>query len=120
MCIRDSSGSLTNFQSLKGFAAMFSIIEFLYSIMEVNTGNAMTNYGESVLICAANLLAATKQVDLYRVVSITGRILTHAEADFNHSSNKNLADFLSISKVLRSSLFIALTSSYPFHEELSR
>ncbi|EAY15281.1 hypothetical protein TVAG_394240 [Trichomonas vaginalis G3] len=116
----ETSGSLTNFQSLKGFAAMFSIIEFLYSIMEVNTGNAMTNYGESVLICAANLLAATKQVDLYRVVSITGRILTHAEADFNHSSNKNLADFLSISKLLRSSLFIALTSSYPFHEELSR
>lgn len=115
----ETAPNLTNFQSLKGFAAVFSILEFLYCILEANTGNAINKYGESVLICAANILAATKQIDLYKVLSITGRILTHYDADFNHNTNPQLQNFINISKLMQSSLWIALTSSYPFFDEIT-
>ena len=119
----EESEDLIDFQSMNGFAAIWSVLEFLFSMIEVgahssNEQGSLIKYGESVLNSAAIILSIVGQADLFSVLSIGERIKSHANADFAVSSDERLKLYLKVNSLVTSSLRCSITTMHPFIDQL--
>lgn len=94
----------TDFTSMTGFASVWSVIEFVYCLMESTrlgeqTDTGFPEYGQGVMLCAALILLATNQVDLSRVLSVGRKMQRHKETDMSGIQDDKILRFLSVSKL---------------------
>ena len=93
----ETSPDLTDVTTMNGFAAKWSVLDFLFCLMEagrkpdsqkVEEQGALMQFGEGVEICAAVILAVIGQKSLFRAVSISEKIATHFKTDFSAPSER--------------------------------
>jgi hypothetical protein len=88
----ETSDNLLDFPSLKGFAARWSVLDFLYTFIEAakvegsskpNEMGSVVRFGEGVHLTAAVILCITHQTSLHSSFSIGGAISSHFDTDFS-------------------------------------
>jgi hypothetical protein len=125
----ETSGNLLDVRSLNGFASRWSVLEFLFCLLEStrkvdadeeaeggedqNAGGSISQYGEGVLLSVAVILCAVEQKPLYRLLAIGERIKAHQLVDFNALSEDRVKRFLAVSDVVTASLRCAVASFEP-------
>jgi len=109
----EKSANPTDFPSLTGFASVWSILEFLFGIKEVNrkvgadTGaddqgsGGFSAYGEGVHIGAAAVLCATGQRPLRDVLSVGDHIMRYVRLDIAVVRDELVDAFLTYHKLVR-------------------
>lgn len=84
----ETSQNLLDIHTLKGFAAVWSVLEFIFCLIEVfreehsEKQGSVVRFGEGVQICAAAILCLTSQRPFYRCLSIGRKIQTHVFSIF--------------------------------------
>ena len=126
----EESQNMTDLTSNNGFAAIWSVLEFLYCLIEAEKDNtdheekgkenlgAIQKYGEGVLLCAAALLTITGQTSLYRAFGIGSKIEYHFETDFSVIKDENVQKFINAYKYVSSSVKCAIYSYQPAIQQL--
>jgi hypothetical protein len=117
----EKSRSLLDVATATGFAAKWSVIEFLLSLMEsekmanvqaegdVAIGG-IARFGEGVLICGGIVLALVKQRSLYRLFSIGDRISGHKLTDLTEVREVRVKRFLAANSFVSGSTACAMAS----------
>jgi hypothetical protein len=111
----EQSGNLMDVLSLTGFASKWSVLDFIFSLIESGkrTGGergAIARFGEGVHLCAAVVLCATGQVPLFRAFGIGERILSHFETDFSSGgTGQRIKDFIVVNKLVSSAYQCAIS-----------
>lgn len=121
----EESSTILDFQSLTGFAAIWSVLEFVFCLKEVhrkedfsggetkkNTG-AFGLFGEGVLLCAAALLCILRQQPLSRALSIGTRIVQQKRTDLAVLEDDVLNKYLVVYELVQNSIDYALSSISP-------
>ena len=119
----ETSTNLLDLTSLKGFAATWSILEFLFilreSIHKTNDNNNYQSFGDGVQLCAAAVLCYTDQVSLYRLLSIGSRIKSHSLTDFNTNKDSREKFFIAANDKFSSTLQYAISSYKPILDHIN-
>jgi hypothetical protein len=86
--------------AMVGFAARWSVIEFLYCLIESQrTGDppsGFVKHGLGVWLCAALILLATDQVSVYRSVAITRKMKRYTETDMTGMIDEKVLRFKAV------------------------
>ena len=116
------NSDLIDFQQYQGYGAIFSILEFLYCLMESNESDkyyyhkhiskkiSLFNKTEGVFIPLGILFNITHQYSIYRPLSIGEKVLSHYETDFAAIISKKSRRFITIYKyfhsILKNSIYL--------------
>jgi hypothetical protein len=88
----ETAADLMDLPALTGFAAKWSVLDFLFCLIEalrvdgsgkVEEQGSVTRFGEGVYLCAAAVLCITGQRTLFRAYSIGEKVAAHFETDFS-------------------------------------
>ena len=124
----ETSRNILDFPTLTGFAAAWSVLEFIFCLKEVHRkedsviapdGNRRMNsgsfamFGEGVLVCAATLLCVTRQQPLSKVLSIGNRIIQQKLTDLAVLEEETLEKFLTCYQLVRASMDSSLATIAP-------
>lgn len=124
----ETSRNILDFPTLTGFAAAWSVLEFIFCLKEVHRkeesvtapdGNHRMNsgsfamFGEGVLVCAATLLCVTRQQPLSKVLSIGNRIIQQKLTDLAVLEEETLEKFLTCYQLVRASMDSSLATLAP-------
>lgn len=125
----ETSQNLLDFPSLTGFAAVWSVLEFVYCLKECYHNNyfqaeltkvsPLAKYGESVLIAAAIILTVTNQIQMSRVFSI-GEQIYRQNCVENTSKSNIVSTFLTMYDFMKSSTNCILCTLKPAIESLDK
>ena len=127
----ETSSNLFDFQSLRGFASVWSVLEYVFILKEVYSKesanpeneeeqNRRTNRGafaqfeEGVIICAAAILCVTRQQGLAKVLPIGGRISQMRKTDLAILEEEVMPKYLAINQLVTE----AITSIAPTVEAI--
>lgn len=120
----ETSNNLLNIQSLKSFAAVWSVLEFIFCLIEifkdddVDKLGSLVRFGEGVQICAAAIFCLTSQRPLYRCLSIGNKIQAHVFPSLSKPSpTDQIGKYLAVNKLISSSLSCAMASLQPTIEK---
>ena len=90
-----------DFTQLRGFASVWSVIEFVYCLNESlrvgDTSSGFAKFGQGVMICAAIILLFTGQTAMSKVLDIGRRILRHHETDMSGMSDEKTLRYIACS-----------------------
>jgi hypothetical protein len=104
--------------SLKGFAARWSVLDFLFSLIEAGRvvskereePGAIIKFGEGVHLCAAVILCITGQRSLFRAFSIGGKITAHSDTDFSSgAASPRIKNYRKVSQLVSSAFQCAVS-----------
>jgi len=113
----ETSQTLLDQKSLRGFAAMWSVLEFIFDLMETDkkdeNGGSFRLYGSGVLLCAAAILVCTNQQDLWAVLSIGNRFSAHQLLQFSLSTDMKIEKFLDVHNFVSSIIECGISSYKP-------
>jgi hypothetical protein len=114
----ETSARLLDMTSLKGFAAVWSVLYFLFVLIEEGkdrTGGkgSLERFGEGVLLCAASVLLITRQKTFARAVGIGERLLMHSATDFSGVKGARMKRLFEAEALVRSSYDVALSTFEP-------
>jgi len=113
----EHSSNILDVQSMTSFAAIWSVLEFIYVLIETNSLDtkirSLIKYGEGVHVFAAALLSLTDQYRLYRSLSIGGKLVSHVETDFASNVDVRVTNFFAVHKFCQSALTCSLSSFEP-------
>ncbi|KAH0785011.1 Rac-binding component of scar regulatory complex [Histomonas meleagridis] len=129
----ETSTNIYDFPSLTGFAAIWSVLEFVFCLKEVyrkegvsaeeesgrkvNRG-AFAQFGEGVIICATAILCATRQQRLSQVLSIGGRINQMKKTDLAILEEETMTRFLSVNQLVHESMEFSMHLIEPAIESI--
>ncbi|KAH0791904.1 Cytoplasmic FMR1-interacting protein [Histomonas meleagridis] len=130
----ETSGNLFDFQSYRGFASVWSVLEYVFilkevyskesnneneeeNIKKVNRG-AFAQFGEGVLICAAAILCVTKQQNLAKMLSIGGRISQMRKTDLAILEEDVMPKFLAVEQLVEEAMSYSTSSIAPTVEAI--
>ena len=113
----ETTTDLLDLQSLKGFASNWSVLEFLFCMLEVTSNEkspgSLVKYGEGVQLCSALILSLTNQQNLFRLLNIGEKINAHDASDFSANTSKSVKKFQAVYKLVSSSLSCAISTIQP-------
>lgn len=112
----ESSPNLCDLQSQKGFAALYSALEFILiniMIAETKTTGGYGKYGDGIFYFAAALLNLCSQRRLFRALSITEKLIAHSSSDLGTSLEERTMKFVTASKYASASLASASATLQP-------
>ena len=111
---------------MKGFAAFWSVLEFVYALIESNRPSkdvnitdsqtyksSINDFGEGPQLCAAAILLITNQIPLYEVLTIGNRINSHLLTDFNGLKEERVKKFAVVNRFITSSLMCSISTLEP-------
>jgi hypothetical protein len=108
----ETSANLFDLPSLTGFAARWSVLDFLYTLIEAakvegsdkpNEMGSIVRFGEGVHLMAAVILCITGQTPLYRAFSIGEKIASHFETDFSSGGKgARVRKYITVNKLVSS------------------
>lgn len=129
----ETTSNIYDFPSLNGFAAVWSVLEFIFCLKEVyrkegsieeeednkkvNRGS-FAQFGEGVLICGAAILCVTRQQNLSKVLSIGDRISQMKRTDLAILEEDDMKKFLFVNKLVQNSIEFSVSSIYPTIESI--
>jgi hypothetical protein len=113
----ETAQDLMDLPSLRGFAAKWSVIDFLFSLIEVGSmtsesgdePGAIMKFGEGTHLCAAVILCITGQTSLFRAFSIGGKIAAHSERDFSAATSSRIKLYRSVNRLVSSAFQCAVS-----------
>ena len=92
-----------DFTTMTGFAAVWSVIEFLYCLMEsgraADEDAGFAKYGQGVILCAALMLLGTNQVNISKLLSIGRKMQRHNQTDMSGLADEKIIRFLAVSQM---------------------
>ena len=112
------SVNIRDLTSLKGFGAVWSVLDFISSqiiVLPAKEGGGFSVFGEGVCYCAAAIILLTKQRRLARALSISERVMSHKMTDFSNVIDERIEKYLSAAQFSTSSLsfaYAAISSIY--------
>jgi hypothetical protein len=117
----ERSDNLLDMRSMTGFASRWSVLEFLFCLLESSRRSkddaeeppanvAVVQYGEGVLISAAIVLCACAQRPLYKLLAIADRIKSHQLTDFNALKEERVKRFFAVSDWVSAAIACAIES----------
>jgi hypothetical protein len=118
----EKSRNLLDMRSMTGFASRWSVLDFLFCLMEstrktkeeageeISGPGSVVQFGAGVILTAAAILCACRQRPLYKLLAIGERIKSHQLTDFNALKEERVKRYLAVSDWTRSSLTCALAS----------
>lgn len=121
----EKSPNILDITSMNGFAAVWSVLEFVFCLKEVyrgdennkyfssNKGGSFAVYGEGVLTTAALMLCLTGQVSLAKILSIGTRIIQQKKIDLAAIDEDILNRFVNIFKLVNASIENTVTTLTP-------
>ena len=122
----ETSPDLSDVTTLRGFAAKWSVLDFLFCLIEtgrkpdsqkLEDQGALMQYGEGVEICAAVILAVIGQKSLFRALSIGEKIATHFKTDFSAPSER-VQRYVDVYQLTFSTFQCCLSSMEPIIEAI--
>lgn len=125
----ESSQNVFDFPSLSGFAAVWSVLEFVFCLREVHrkeeqdtikgskTGS-FAAFGEGVFLSAATLICITRQRSLYNILSIGERIIQQNVTDIAVLDDETMSRFLAVYQLVQVSLNYSFMSVQPSVEAI--
>jgi hypothetical protein len=126
----ETSPNLLDFPSLKGFAARWSVLDFLYTLIEAgkvegsekpNEIGSIVRFGEGVHLTAAAVLCITRQTPLYRTFSIGEKIASHFETDFSSGGKgARVKNYIVVNKLVSSGYRCAVSVLQRLVEQIVR
>jgi hypothetical protein len=129
----EKNANILDVRSLTGFASRWSVLEFLFCLIESTrkakeeageeapAPGSMVQFREGVLLSAAAILCACRQRPLYKLMAIGERIKSHQLTDFNTLKEERVKKFLAVSDWASASLSCALASfQMPFAQRLAK
>jgi hypothetical protein len=123
--LTETSDKLLNFPTLTGFAAVWSVLEYVYCLREVFSCDpklirdktapegAFSLYGEGVFLCAALIIVVAKQESLAKLLKIGRRILQHKRTDIVTAEEVSISHFLTADALAQAALDYSLGSVRP-------
>jgi hypothetical protein len=115
----ETSPSILDLPSLNGFAARWSVLDFLFSLIEAEKVNgsekpseigSIVRFGEGVHLCAAVLLCITGQRSLFKPLSIGAKISAHFETDFSSGGKgARVKKFITVNKLVSAGFHCAVS-----------
>lgn len=117
--------NILDFTSMNGFAAVWSVLEFVFCLKEVyrreeviklvshDKGGSFAIFGEGVLTTAALILCLTNQAPLARVMSIGARIIQQKKIDLAALDEEVLNKFLNVYQLVNASIENTVTLLAP-------
>jgi hypothetical protein len=122
----NDADSVYDFPAMKGFAAVWSVLEFIFCLKEVQSqevpqgraeadvqSGAFVRFGEGVFLASAALLCICRQHSLAKVLSIGARIVQQKNTDLVASENVRLKRFLECHALIEASFEFAVSSVLP-------
>lgn len=121
----EKSPNILDFTSMNGFAAVWSVLEFVYCLKEVYRREEISKqdppekvgsfavFGEGVLTTAALMLCLTGQAPLARIMSIGTRITQQKKIDLAALDEEVLNNFLNIFQLVNASIENTITLLAP-------
>ena len=112
----EKSPTVLDFPTLTGFASTWSVLEFIYCLRDVyakdNTQDkgSYANFGDGVMIFSSCILFLSKQVPLWRAVSIGTKIMSQRTTDIASLKEDNLDKYVRMYHLMQSSMEYALSS----------
>ena len=105
----ETSSQFLRFETLTGFASAWSVLEFVFCIIESNRKHPNSEspfqaYGEGVMLFAAAMLCVTDQVRLHFATNIGRRLERVKDVDFASSNDERLSRFCAVCHLETSSL----------------
>lgn len=116
----ETSPNIFDFPSMTGFAATWSVLQFVFCLKEIHSTEdaelsakkvrhgAFAMYGEGVFLSAGALLTLTRQRSLSKVLSIGERINQQNMTDIAVIEDDMISHFLAINRLVEASLQFAL------------
>jgi hypothetical protein len=102
------SRNVLDFSTLTGFAATWSVLEFVFCLIETTRQqeeeSPFEKYGEGVMFCASAFLAATNQKRMHYATSIGRRIYRVRDVDFSAQNDTKISRFCVIFELASTSL----------------
>jgi hypothetical protein len=116
----ETAPSTGDFTALVGFAARWSVLEFVFGMMESQrAGDTVTGYaryGFGVMVCTSLVLLMTEQVQLSRLLGIGRRVKRHCETDMTGMVEERIMRFLAVSQLGMAALDWGLAYLGPYFE----
>jgi len=118
----ETSSNILDLQSLNGFASMWSVLDFLFCMIEVLSGDknhydlskgSLVKYGEGVQITAGLILCITNQRSLFRLLNIGEKVAAHVASDFAADCSVLVKRYLAVYKLMSSSLSCSIATFKP-------
>lgn len=119
----EKSTNILNITSLNGIAARWSVLEFLFCLIESTKQGELGSiqmYGEGVMLCAAAILCLENQRSLYRAISIGEKLSTQVKADIAVMTEPRVQNFILTYDFVKSSLECAFSTFLPCVEYIRR
>ena len=102
------SRNVLDFSTLTGFAATWSVLEFVFCLIETTRlpeeESPFEKYGEGVMFFAAAILAVTNQKRMHFATSIGRRITRVKDTDFSTQNDTKISRFCAIFELASTSL----------------
>ncbi|EAX87799.1 hypothetical protein TVAG_466460 [Trichomonas vaginalis G3] len=112
----ETSPNLCDVKSQKGFAAIFSVLEFIANnvvIMDSSKGGGFAKFVEGIYYFAAVVLHMTNQRRLFRALSIGEKLISHFTADLGVNVDDRTNKFVAATKYFSTSLSSAFATLQP-------
>jgi hypothetical protein len=129
--LSETSQTLLNFPTLTGFAAVWSVLEYVYCLREVCSRDpklvrdqkapegAFSSYGEGVFLCAALLIVMAKQESLVKLLGIGRKISQQKRTDVVTADEVAISHFLTSFALAQAALDYSLGLVRPPTKNLS-
>ena len=107
-CFDETSTQYLRFETLTGFASAWSVLEFVFNMLETNRKfgglTPFQQFGEGVMFFAAAMLCVTGQERLHYATNIGRRIERVKDVDFASAGDERLSRFCAVCQLESSSL----------------
>ncbi|OHT13614.1 hypothetical protein TRFO_03390 [Tritrichomonas foetus] len=123
---QETTANILDFPTMTGFAAVWSVLEYVFCLKEVHRKDAAITgaelkqstgsfavYGEGVLVAAAGILCVTNQTSLSRAVSIGNRIIQQKQTDLAALDEEVLSKFFGVYKLVQASIESSIATLNP-------
>lgn len=122
LLFNEPSTTVLDFPSLKGFGAIYSVLEFVFCLHETFRNEAQDSpfesYGEGVMCCAAAFLALSNQERHYNITCIGRKLKFIREYDFSSQEDPRLTRFCAAFELASSSLQFMFSLITPIADQI--
>ena len=110
----ETNQDYSDYTQFKGFASVWSIIEFSYCLMESNRepseSSGFQKYGQGVFICAGLIISLIGQEKIYNLIGICRKLQRFRHSDMSGVTNEKIVQYLAVTKYCTSAVYWAIMS----------
>jgi hypothetical protein len=102
-----------DFTVMTGFAAVWSVLDFVFCMLEAGKEAGFMQYGHGVMVCAALIILATRQGDLAQLLSIGNRMKSHLLTDMTGRIDEHIDHYFTAAQASKAAFDAAMVMIEP-------